>query len=196
MLFGSRLRSYVLARGLAELEICRQPFAHCQLVGQHRSCNWYAQLARVCLLPMCMQMPSCQQVSHGQLTYDGIIFSWCLVVGAVLLNPTSHATRQRVEQDANYLSVHIAAGSYWSDAACTTFAEIHPDAAHTWRLLQPRFGVLGAVANETTAANTTTATTGGATGGTWMKREFDDRPSKKELSAALKRHRSIEGIHF
>ena len=117
---------------------------------------------------------------------------WCLLVGAVLLNPTSPATLQRVDRDADYLREHICAGSFWSDASCTSFAETHPDAAHTWRLLlEPRFGMFAAVANGTTAASATTAT--GAIYATRTKRDPAERPGKMELSAALKRHRSIDG---
>eukprot|EP01043_Picozoa_sp_COSAG02_P059961 COSAG02_NODE_7741_length_2866_cov_1.542630_2_plen_124_part_00 len=108
-----------------------------------------------------------------------------LLAGAVLLNPTSDATLERVESDAKYLRRHIAAGSFASDLTRNSFAEIHPDAARMWTLLQPRFVLFtGAGTTETTG---TVATSG-------AKRACDSAPGKRELRAALKRHKEIEYV--
>jgi hypothetical protein len=110
-----------------------------------------------------------------------------LLAGAVLLNPTSDATLERVESDAKYLRRHIAAGSFASDLTRNSFAEIHPDAARMWTLLQPRFVLFTGAGTTETTGNGTVATSG-------AKRACDSAAGKRELSAALKRHKEIEYV--
>ena len=95
-----------------------------------------------------------------------------LTIGAVLLNPPSEAARDRLTADASHISRHIHAGSFTEDVEADGFGDEHPDAARTWGLLQD----IGAQ--------------GGASAG-----EKRDAPGsgKRELSAALKRHKSIKG---
>ena len=112
-----------------------------------------------------------------------------LPAGAVLLNPTSDATLERVEGDADYLRGHIAAGSFSSDATRNSFAEDHPDAARAWALLQPRFVMLAETRKTQPTAGGTVITIG-------AKRTFDAAPGKKELSAALKRHKAMGTVNL
>jgi hypothetical protein len=111
--------------------------------------------------------------------------------GAVLLHAPSAEAKDRLKRDAEHLRTHIAAGSFASDVRHSDdFAEEHHDAARTWKLLQEQgFAPLGGAS-------------GGSTSTSSGKRPRDAEegaaaaaapPGKKELVAALKRHKSIEG---
>ena len=108
-----------------------------------------------------------------------------LLEGAVLLNPTSDVVGERLRRDAEYLRGHIAAASFWSDVTCNSFVERHPDAARAWALLQPQFVSCRGQSASATSADSTFAAA-------WPKRKLDGPPGKKELRAALKRHKSFQ----